>query len=54
MLSFDDLQWADDLSLEIITEIARATRERPLLLVGAYRTDALPPSWNSPELNWVV
>ena len=44
MLSFDDLQWADDLSLEIITEIARATRERPLLLVGAYRTDELVPA----------
>ncbi|HZL15913.1 MAG TPA: AAA family ATPase, partial [Verrucomicrobiae bacterium] len=44
MLSFDDLQWADDLSLEIITELARATRERPLLLVGAYRTDELVPA----------
>lgn len=44
MLAFDDLQWADDLSLEIITELARATRERPLLLVGAYRTDELVPA----------
>jgi len=43
MLAFDDLQWADDLSLEILTELARATRDRPLLLVGAYRTDELPP-----------
>jgi DNA-binding CsgD family transcriptional regulator len=43
MLSFDDLQWADDLSLEILTELARATRARPLLLVGAYRTDELAP-----------
>ena len=42
MLAFDDLQWADDLSLEIIAELARATSERPLLLVGAYRTDELP------------
>jgi len=44
MLAFDDLQWADDLSLEIIAELARASRERPLLLVGAYRTDELVPS----------
>jgi len=44
MLSFDDLQWADDLSLEIVTELARAAVERPLLLVGAYRTDELVPS----------
>ena len=44
MIGFDDLQWADDLSLEIIAELARATRARPLLLVGAYRTDELVPS----------
>ena len=43
MLCFDDLQWADDLSLEILTELARATRDRPLLLVAAYRTDELTP-----------
>ena len=39
LLSFDDLQWADDISLEILTELARATRQRPLMLVGAYRSD---------------
>ena len=43
MLAFDDLQWADDLSLEILTELARATSDRPLLIVGTYRTDELPP-----------
>lgn len=43
VLAFDDLQWADDLSLEILTELARATADRPLLIVGAYRTDELPP-----------
>ena len=43
VLSFDDLQWADDLSLEILAELARATRDRPLLIVGAYRTDELGP-----------
>ncbi|HEX9044797.1 MAG TPA: AAA family ATPase [Candidatus Limnocylindrales bacterium] len=44
MLAFDDLQWADDVSLEILTELARATPDRPLLLVGAYRTDELTPA----------
>src|SRR3954453_4058632 len=39
MLAFEDLQWADDLSLETLTEVARQTRDRPLLLVGAYRTN---------------
>ena len=43
VLVFDDLQWADNLSLEILTELARATRDRPLLIVGAYRSDELAP-----------
>ena len=33
MLVFEDLQWADDLSLEIIAELARRSRDRQLLLV---------------------
>ncbi|HEU0245443.1 MAG TPA: AAA family ATPase, partial [Candidatus Limnocylindrales bacterium] len=37
-LVFEDLQWADDLSLEALTEVARQTRELPLLLVAAYRS----------------
>ncbi len=40
VLVFEDLQWADDLSLETLTELARQTRERPLLLIGAYRKGA--------------
>jgi DNA-binding CsgD family transcriptional regulator len=43
LLGFEDLQWADDLSLEIIAELARRSRDRQLLLCGGYRTDeALP------------
>ncbi len=42
LLTFEDLQWADDLSLEITAELARRIRDRPALLVGAYRSDALP------------
>jgi DNA-binding CsgD family transcriptional regulator len=43
MLSFEDLQWADDVSLEIIGELARQSRDRPLLLTGDYRTDDVAP-----------
>ena len=43
MLSFDDLQWADDVSLEIIAELARRSRDRPLLLTGDYRIDDVAP-----------
>ena len=39
VLAFEDLQWADDLSLETLSELARQTRDRPLLLVGAYRSN---------------
>jgi DNA-binding CsgD family transcriptional regulator len=43
LLCFDDLQWADDLSLEIIGELARRSRDRHVLICGGYRTDeALP------------
>jgi len=42
MLSFQDLQWADDVSLEIIAELARRSRDRALLLTGDYRTEDVP------------
>ena len=41
-LEFEDLQWADELSLEIVGELARRIRDRPILLIGAYRTDDMP------------
>src|SRR3954470_3044744 len=52
MLAFEDLQWADDLSLEILSEVGRQTRARPLLLVGSYRSNAamdgsVLPGWRS-------
>ena len=43
MLAFDDLQWTDDLSLEIIGELARQSRDRPLLLTADYRTEDVEP-----------
>ncbi len=42
VLAFEDLQWADEMSLEVIGELARLGRDRPLLLVAAYRADELP------------
>ncbi len=39
---FEDLQWADDLSLEIIAELARRGRDHHLLICGSYRTDEAP------------
>ena len=38
LLVFEDLQWADELSLEILGELARRGRELHLLLVATYRT----------------
>ena len=43
-LAFADLQWADELSLEIIGELSRRARERPLLLLADYRLDELAPA----------
>ena len=42
MMSFEDLQWADDVSLEIIAELARRSRDRALLMTGDYRTEDVP------------
>ena len=43
VLVFEDLQWADEVSLEVIAELARTTRDRRLLIVGDYRLDDAPP-----------
>ncbi len=42
LLAFEDLQWADEVSLEVIGELARRAVDRPLLLIAAYRLDELP------------
>ena len=43
MLDFEDLQWADEISLEIVGELSRRVRDVPVFLVGSYRTEELPP-----------
>jgi DNA-binding CsgD family transcriptional regulator len=42
VIGFEDLQWTDDLSLEIMAELARRSRDRQLLLCAGYRTDEAP------------
>ncbi len=42
-LIFDDLHWTDELSLEVIGELARHAVAHPLLLIGGYRADEFPP-----------
>ncbi len=42
MLVFDDLHWTDEMSLEVIGELARHGSGRPLFLLGGYRADEFP------------
>ena len=42
MLVFDDLHWTDELSLEVIGELARHAADAPLLLLAGYRADEFP------------
>jgi len=43
LLDLEDIQWADEISLEIVGELGRRIRDLPVLIVGAYRTEELPP-----------
>jgi len=43
MLIFDDLHWTDELSLEVIGELARHAADLPLFLLAGYRADEFPP-----------
>jgi DNA-binding CsgD family transcriptional regulator len=42
MLLFDDLHWADEMSLEVVGELARHGTDLPLLVIGGYRADEFP------------
>lgn len=41
-LAFEDVQWSDELTLEVIGDLARLAHDRPLLLLAAYRLDEFP------------
>ncbi len=50
LMVFEDCQWADDLSLEAIGELARRSDRHPVFIVCAYRLDEMPPG--TPLRDW--
>lgn len=46
----EDLHWADDLSLEVVAQLARRLPELAVLVVGTYRSDELYP--RTPMRDW--
>ena len=38
----DDLQWADDATLELLPALAAMLEQEPLLVIGTYRSDEMP------------
>ena len=43
VVTMEDLHWADDLTLEVVSQLARRVRDIPMLVVGTYRSDELYP-----------
>jgi DNA-binding SARP family transcriptional activator len=43
VLLLEDLHWADGSTLDLVAYLAHAVRERPVLLVATYRSDAVAP-----------
>ncbi|HUH16473.1 MAG TPA: AAA family ATPase [Methylomirabilota bacterium] len=43
LLGLEDLHWADDLTLEVLANVARRLPSLPMLVVGTYRSDELYP-----------
>ena len=41
-LLLDDLQWADDATLELLPALTRWADQQPLLILGSFRSDELP------------
>ena len=52
MLVFTDLHWTDEMSLEVIGELARHTDERPLFIIGDYRADEFPTDAHALHREW--
>jgi class 3 adenylate cyclase len=46
VLFLDDLQWADPVSLELFLHVISHMPPKPLLLLGAHRTDKGMPDWS--------
>jgi DNA-binding CsgD family transcriptional regulator len=52
MLVFSDLHWTDEMSLEVIGELARHTEDRPLFILGDYRADEFPTDARALHREW--
>ncbi|HET7030478.1 MAG TPA: AAA family ATPase [Candidatus Limnocylindrales bacterium] len=52
MLVFPDLHWADEMSLEVIGELARHVEGRPLFIMGDYRADEFPTDARALHREW--
>ena len=52
LLVFSDLHWTDEMSLEVIGELARHTGDRPLFILGDYRADEFPTSSHALHREW--
>ncbi len=42
LLIFEDVHWADELTLEVIAEVARQGASKPLFVIATYRPEELP------------
>ncbi|HZC32752.1 MAG TPA: AAA family ATPase [Candidatus Bathyarchaeia archaeon] len=52
MLLFSDLHWTDEMSLEVIGELARHAPELPFLILGDYRVDDFPTDARALHREW--
>lgn len=52
LLVFSDLHWADEMSLEVIGELARHAADRPLFILGDYRADEFPTGPGALHREW--
>ncbi len=43
LLAFEDLHWSDELTLDVLGQLARRVHELPILVVATYRSDELYP-----------
>jgi DNA-binding CsgD family transcriptional regulator len=50
LIVLEDLHWADELSLDVLGHLAGRLATRPMLVVGAYRSDELYPTRPMREL----
>jgi DNA-binding CsgD family transcriptional regulator len=52
MLLFSDLHWTDEISLEVIAELARHAPDLPFFLLGDYRVEEFPTDARALHREW--